>query len=133
MRKNLNVIFFDGVCNLCNSTIQFLIRVDKKRTLKYASLQSDYAKKKLSPEYSSNFESVVFLKDGKEYAKSRAVVMILRELGGFYKFLGFVLSIFPYSFLNFFYNKIAKNRYKMFGKKDNCMIPTEEQKELFVG
>ena len=126
------VVFFDGVCNLCNRSVDFLIRIDKKRKLKYASLQSDFAKNKLNIPPKELNDSVVFLKNSKPYTRSEAIIKILKEVGGFYKFIGTIFSIFPYWFLNIFYNYIAKNRYRFFGKKETCRVPTEEERDLFI-
>jgi len=126
------IVFFDGVCNLCNSSVSFLIKKDKKRTLKYSSLQGSFAKEHLRQKDIECLESVVFLKEGKLYYKSEAVVRVLMELRGFYKFLGCFLSLFPYALLNVFYSFIAKNRYRFFGKQETCRVPSQEEKKLFI-
>jgi predicted DCC family thiol-disulfide oxidoreductase YuxK len=126
------VVFFDGVCNLCNSSIDFLIRIDKKNKLKYSSLQSEYAKKRLNTDIKDFGDSVVFLSGDNVYYRSEAALKILKTLGGPYKLIALLLSIFPYFILNYFYRLIAKNRYKWFGKRDTCRLPTEEEKDLFI-
>ena len=123
--KDTHIVFFDGVCNLCNKSVDFLIKADRKRVLKYAPLQS--AKKTLKSK-----DSIVFLSEGQEYQKSKAILKILSKLGGFYKFIGAVFSIIPSFILDVFYDLIAKNRYKIFGRKDNCRLPTKEELELFI-
>ena len=132
MFNNSCVVFFDGVCNLCNSSVDFLIRIDRKQKLKFASLQSEYAKNHLTLPEKELLSSVVFLKNKKQYIKSEAAVEILKEIGGFYKFSGIILSIFPYWFLNIFYNLIANHRYRFFGKRETCRIPTEDEKKRFI-
>ncbi len=126
------VVFFDGVCNLCNSSVNLLIRLDSNKRLRYSSLQGEYAKEKLTKELVETTSSVVFLKGDKIYIKSEAAVQILIQLGGVYGALGRVLSIFPYRFLNLFYNCIAKYRYKLFGKSKECRLPTSAEKTLFI-
>lgn len=132
IKDTSNVVFFDGVCNLCNKSVNFLIRVDKKKKLKYSSLQSHYAKSNLDTTTDELMNSIVFLTNGKEYRRSKAVLKILITLGGFYKFTGLLFSIFPSFFLDVFYNLVAKNRYKAFGKKDTCRIPKKEEQSFFI-
>jgi predicted DCC family thiol-disulfide oxidoreductase YuxK len=132
--ESSRIVLFDGVCNLCNGTINFLIDKDKHNKLSFASLQSDFAKKKLqefnvSTQY---LESVIFIRKKNIYFKSRAILEICRELGGVWALLyGFV--IFPAFLRDLFYNWVAKNRYKWFGKQDTCRMPTPELKMKFLG
>ena len=134
--KSLNhkdgVIFFDGLCVLCNKSVSFLIKIDKKKVLKYSSLQGDYAKEVLDSEDIDSASSVIFLDDGVSYKKADAAIHILIKLGGVYKALGVTLNLLPTFFINWFYDLVAKNRYSIFGKKDSCPIPKEEEKELFI-
>jgi len=125
-----NIVFFDGVCTLCNWSVSFLLKADKKRNLKYSSLQSEFAKKNLSDPMSMN--SIIFLSQGIEYKRSKAIVKILIALGGFYKVLGFLFSVFPTFILDPLYNLIAKNRYKIFGKKETCRVPSLEESKFFL-
>ena len=134
--KNLtqhSVILFDGVCNLCNSTIQFIIKKDTKHRFKFASLQSDAAREILLQYSMKNVElkSIVFITNNRIYLKSSAVLRILWELGGFYKLLNFFLLV-PKPLRDLSYDYIAKNRYRWFGKKDQCIIPTPELKNRFL-
>ena len=128
------VIFFDGVCNLCNSSVNFVIDRDKNKVFRYAALQSDYAAEQLGPlgVDLSKLESIVLYKDGKVYDKSSAALNIARQLsGGWSLFYGFI--VLPKFLRDFVYNIIARNRYRWFGKKNECRIPTPELRELFVG
>ena len=127
-----NIIFFDGICNLCNYSVNLLIRMDHKKVLKYSSLQGEFAKKKLGLEFEDINKGVVFFKDGKTYVKSEAVVKILLKLGNPYKAIGKVLSLFSYRFLNVFYDFIAKNRYRLFGRTESCRVPTKKEADLFI-
>lgn len=127
------IIFFDGVCNFCNSSVNFIIRYDKKKLFKFASLQSDIAKK-LITDIEINQEkpdSIILLQNNKTYQKSTAALKIAQKL----RFPLSTLIIFiavPKFIRDFVYNIIAKNRYKWFGKKSECMIPSPDLKERFL-
>ena len=127
------IVFFDGVCNLCDSSVNFLIKQDKKGVLKFASLQSDFAKSFLPEDLvnSVNLDSMVFSDGKKFYTKSSAVLEICKSLGGGFHFfrIGYLLPPF---LRNALYTLIANNRYKWFGKKNQCMIPTADLKERFL-
>lgn len=126
------IILFDGVCNFCNSSVQFIIKRDKTQRLRYAPLQSaigDALKKKFNiPE---NIDSVILVEDGQYSIQSTAALKIAHHFGGLWKaFL--VFWFIPKFIRDFFYDIIAKNRYRWFGKKESCMIPTPEQRKLFL-
>jgi len=126
-----DAIFFDGVCNLCNGTVNFVIKRDSKKRYKFASLQSEIARDIL-PNGSQNLESIVLLKaDGKLLKKSDAALEIARHLKGAW-FLLYGFKIIPTFIRNWLYDIVAKNRYKWFGKKDECPMPTPELKERFL-
>lgn len=128
------IILFDGVCNLCNSSINFIIKHDKKDIFRYASLQSEIGKK-LIAERNINISELdsILLIDPKMayYYKSTAALHIAKQLSGIYPLLS-VFLILPKFFRDWIYDIIAKNRYKWFGKKESCMIPTPELKTLFI-
>jgi predicted DCC family thiol-disulfide oxidoreductase YuxK len=128
-----NIILFDGVCNMCNSTVDFLIKIDKNRTLKFASLQSDFAKEKLKPFQTSlqTIDSIVFWSNKKIYTEADAVIEILKTIGGFWKFMALIFQIIPKFLRNAMYHFVAKNRYKFFGKRNSCRVPNEEEKERY--
>ena len=127
------IVFFDGVCNLCNRSVNFLIKQDKKGLLKFASLQSDFAKSFLPEDLvnSADLDSIVFSDGKKFFTKSSAVLEICKSLGGGFHFfrIGYLLPPF---LRNALYTLIANNRYKWFGKKNQCMIPTADLKERFL-
>lgn len=131
--NNKLIILFDGVCNLCNGFVQFIIMHDKKNKFMFASLQSDAAKTLLIAhnEDPDQLNTVVLIHNNKVYKKSIAVLHILKYLSGLYPLL-FVFIIVPSFINNIFYNIIARNRYSWFGKKDSCMIPTGELKAKFL-
>ena len=127
------VILFDGVCNLCNGFVQFIIKHDKKNKFMFGSLQSDAAKQLLEPFQFpvDELKTIILLENNKIYMRSRAVLRIASQLHGAWK-LTAVFYIFPSFISDAVYNLIAKYRYKLFGKKDSCMIPTPELKSKFI-
>ena len=130
---NKPIVFFDGVCNLCNSSIQFIIKRDKSDTFKFASLQSEAARKLLPNELieSENLQSLVLLQDKKIQTQSTAALNISRKLSGIWPVL-YAFIIIPGFIRDACYDIIARNRYKWFGKQDQCMIPTPEMKDKFL-
>jgi len=125
------IVFFDGVCNLCNSTVQWLIKHDKSNQLKFSSLQSNFAQQRITSTELLKIDSIMYLVDGKFYVKSGAVLRILKSLPFPYS-IGIVFLIVPSFISNFVYDWVAKNRYKWFGKRASCMIPTQELKGKFL-
>ncbi|EPG66670.1 thiol-disulfide oxidoreductase DCC family protein [Leptospira wolffii] len=130
------IVLFDGVCNLCNGTVNLLLDLDRKRVLRFASLQSEYAKKLVSDNgLESQVEAVdsILVWDGKGlFSKSDAVLRITGYLGWPWKIfrLGIIL---PGRIRDSLYDFIAKNRYKWFGKTEACRMPTPELKERILG
>ncbi|AXT55412.1 DUF393 domain-containing protein [Aquimarina sp. MMG015] len=128
------IILFDGVCNLCNGAVNFIIKRDKNDVFRYASLQSDIGKK-LASEIgvdTSKLDTILLIEPSVAYYhKSTAALQIAKRLSGGYPLLS-VFLIFPKILRDWFYDIIAKNRYKWFGKRDNCVIPTPELKALFI-
>ena len=127
------LILFDGVCNLCNSSVQKIIKIDKHHKFKFASLQSD-AGKEILLQFStdnSKMDSVLLLQNNQIYAKSSAILGVFKEIGGFYKLL-LIFWLVPKPIRNWMYDFIAKNRYNWFGKQKEGMIPTPELKEKFL-
>lgn len=135
MKINLEkpIILFDGVCNLCNASVQFIIKRDSKKIFLFSSLQSD-ASQDILLQYNLeklDFDTIILLDNGIIYDKSTAILKIIRKLSGFYK-LGYIFIIVPKFIRDYVYKIISKNRYKWFGKRDACMIPTEELKLRFL-
>lgn len=129
--KKNNVIFFDGVCGLCNGFVDFIMKIDKKQKFYFSPLQSEYAQTQLPKDLTLDLKSVVFMKDNKLLTKSKAVIAVLNEIGGVWKFAN-AGKILPESLLNGAYDLVAENRYKIFGKKDSCRLPTPEERGRFV-
>ena len=127
------IILFDGVCNFCNYWVTFAIKRDRKNKLKFTPLQGETAKQ-LLPQFHinpSSLSSVIFIDNGKAYTQSSAAIQICKHLDGGWK-LFYALIIIPKFMRDGLYNIIARNRYKWFGKKESCLIPTAELKERFL-
>ena len=127
------IILFDGVCNLCNGAVTYIIKRDKKNVFKFAALQSEIGKELVSKFKidTSKVDSIILIDGEKHYEKSSAALHIAKHLSGAYPLLfGFI--IMPGFIRDSFYDYIAKNRYKWFGKKESCMIPTLELKSKFL-
>lgn len=132
--ENKKIILFDGVCNLCNGAVQFAIKRDKKDVFRYAPLQSALGEKMIAERGidSSLIDSMILVEPGKAYfLKSTAALRIAQEFGGLWRLLR-VLELFPAGLRNSVYDLVAKNRYKWFGKKEACMIPTPELQAKFL-
>jgi predicted DCC family thiol-disulfide oxidoreductase YuxK len=131
---NKKIILFDGVCNLCNSAVQFIIRHDKKDVFRFIALQSDLGKaicKHIGVDQKKT-DSIILYEPGiAYYYKSKAALKIASELDSYYSLLS-VFQLVPKKISDFIYDYIAVNRYKWYGKKDHCMIPTPELKEKFL-
>lgn len=131
MNNNQTILFFDGVCNLCNAAVDFFVKRDTKKALKYAPLQGVTASKLLSGSLTQELSSVVLYHKGQTYIKSRAILKSLILVGGFYSFLG-IFQLLPTSLLDLIYDFIAANRYRIFGKRETCRLPSPEEKSLFL-
>lgn len=128
------IILFDGVCNLCNSAIQFVIKHDKKNIYKFAALQSDVAKLLLNERGidSSQIDSIILIDPNiAYYTKSAAALEIGKSFGGGWRLLG-VFRWVPKPIRDWVYDLVAKNRYSWFGKQNECMIPSPELKAKFL-
>lgn len=131
--ENKSIILFDGVCNLCNASVNFVIKHDKKAQFLFASFQSDAAKE-IMLQFNLknlNLDSIVLIDDGKIYEKSTAILRIAKHLNCGFKSLYFFIVI-PKSVRDWLYSYIAKNRYRFFGKRESCMIPSLELKNRFL-
>lgn len=132
--KDKKIILFDGVCNLCDNTVQFIIKHDKNDIFRFVALQSDLGQKIVN--YigldTSKTDSIILYEPGQAYYyKSQAALKIAKELSGIYSWLS-IFKILPSGLSDKVYDYIAKNRYKWYGKKDECMLPTPEMKAKFL-
>ncbi len=129
------IIFFDGVCNLCNGFIDYVINRDKNKTIYYATLQSDIAKTQLE-EYNISLEkeytTIYYYANNKLYSKSSAILQIFLQLSMFHKIMSRIFWIIPKFIRDAIYGFISKNRYSFFGKKETCRLPTEQERKQFL-
>lgn len=126
------IILFDGDCNFCDQSVQFIMKHDPKAMFRFASLQSDIGKGYLRRYNAPNdIDSVVLIEDNHCYFKSDAGLRICRNLTGLWKLCYFLLVV-PRPVRDFCYDIIAKNRYKWFGKRENCMLPSAEDRKRFL-
>jgi len=132
MKSHLNIVFFDGVCTLCNSTVSTLVKMDTKKKLKYSPIQGEKAKLVLSKNQIEKLDTIFFWSDGILYEKSEAITKILLIIGGKYKFVSHLIAIFPFFITNIVYSFISRNRYFFFGKKNQCRIPSQQERDLFI-
>lgn len=133
MIQNQSIILFDGVCNLCNSAVNFVIKRDKKNLIQFGTLQSETAHQLLGnyKTHIRDMESFIFIEEEKLYTQSTAALRVCRYLTGLWPLLyGFI--IIPPFVRDGIYRWIAKNRYKWFGQKNECMVPTPELKAKFL-
>ncbi|PQJ73073.1 thiol-disulfide oxidoreductase DCC family protein [Polaribacter butkevichii] len=132
--KNKKIILFDGVCNLCNDAVLKVIKYDTKNVFLFTALQSENGKKiikQLGIDI-SKIDSIILYEPGVSYdIKSTAALKIMNAFGGIWT-LSQIFIVLPEGFRNYVYDYIAKNRYKWFGKKESCMIPTPELKAKFL-
>ncbi|HKK74639.1 MAG TPA: thiol-disulfide oxidoreductase DCC family protein [Saprospiraceae bacterium] len=133
METNQPILFFDGVCNLCNASVQRVIKADQKGIFRFASLQSEAAQERLAdsdlnPE---ELKSVILYHRDQFHTRSDAVLESARLLGGAWSLL-YIFKIIPRFIRDGVYDWVARNRYRWFGKKDACMLPTPELKNRFL-
>jgi predicted DCC family thiol-disulfide oxidoreductase YuxK len=125
------IILFDGVCNFCNNSVNFIIGQDKNNYFKFTPLQSKIGQDFVKKFNLNDIDSVILVENDKAYTHSTAALKIAKTLGGIWS-LAYAFIIVPKFIRDFFYKLFAKNRYKLFGKKDECMIPTPEIRAKFL-
>lgn len=133
--EDKKIILFDGVCNLCNGAVQYIIKRDKKDIFRYAALQSEIGEQLIKERAidTSKVDSIILIELRVAYfTKSDAALHIAKEFGGLWKAL-IIFTWIPKTFRDAIYDVVAKNRYKWFGRKDACMIPTPELQAKFLG
>ena len=125
------IIFFDGVCPVCNGFVDYVLKKDLKNQFQFSSLQSQFAKATLLPQY-QGLDSVILLENDQTFIKSTAVLRILFQLNGHWNALAVFLSAIPRPIRDFFYDIFAKNRYRIFGQNEICRVPTVKEKLRFI-
>lgn len=125
-----NLILYDGICNLCNYTLQFILKRDKLKIFNYLPLQSSQAEELLKTIQFNQpgIDSVIFIENGRAYIKSEAFFRIAKKLGGIYRLI-LIFRIFPKKLSDWIYDVIAKNRYGWFGKNEVCLIDSQQTKK----
>ncbi len=131
--RGKKVILFDGVCNVCDSFVQFVLKRDHKGLFYFASLQSEIGKQLLVKHKVevADLSTVVLIDDDKVFTHSDVVLVVGRDLGGLFKLL-YPFKVLPKEFRNLLYDWFAKNRYRFFGKKEVCMLPKPEWRSRFL-
>ena len=131
--KNTDIVFFDGKCNLCSNSINFILNNEIDSSLFFSSLQSKFAKRFLKSYgiKNKNHSSIIFFTKKKIYTKSNAIFKILKFLK-FYLRILLIFKIFPRFLTNYFYDLISKNRYNWFGKKSICYVPRKDISSRFL-
>lgn len=131
MQTQKPIIFFDGVCHLCNGFVDAITQADRKSQFLFAPLQGETAKRALSFEDRTHLESIILLENEKKYFRSGAVLRILCRLGGFYRIflLGYLLPPFLRDTL---YAWMARHRYAWFGKRETCRLPLPHERARFL-
>jgi predicted DCC family thiol-disulfide oxidoreductase YuxK len=131
MLQTESIVFFDGVCNFCNSTVNWLMKANPKGNLKFSSLQGVAAKNLLSAELLTDLSTIVYYRRGKCYVKSTAALLIFRDLA-WYGFLALPCFLIPPFLRDTIYDWVARNRYHWFGKREVCRIPAPEERSRFI-
>ncbi len=131
--QDKKIIVFDGVCILCNSFVQFILKKDKRKQFYFTTAQSDFVKEQLKPNpmNANAMDSVLYVKNGKVFTESTAALNIFSDLGGMWKLLS-IFKLIPPFIRNAVYRFIAKSRYRVFGMLDTCMMPPSEWKSRFL-
>jgi predicted DCC family thiol-disulfide oxidoreductase YuxK len=127
------ILFFDGVCNLCNGAVQTVLENDRRGLLKFASLQSPLADELLRPlgVDPSALSSLVLYHGGRAYTHSEGALLTARLMGGSFAYL-YYLRLFPRFLRDWVYDFVGRNRYRWFGKREECMLPRPEWRDRFV-
>ena len=130
---NKHVIIFDGVCNFCNSSVNFIIKHDHNNVFVFAPLQSPTAEKLIDEHDVKDvgFDTFLLIKNGECYFRTNAALEITKDFNGIWHLLN-IFRVIPRPFRDYFYRLFARNRYAIFGRTDSCMIPTSELKSKFL-
>jgi predicted DCC family thiol-disulfide oxidoreductase YuxK len=126
------IVFFDGMCGLCNSSVDFVLRHDRLGRLKFAPLQGETAERLLPTADRENLGSLVLWDDGQLFRRSSAVVRILWRLSPVWRVLGWLIWLIPLPLRNAGYRLVAALRYRLFGKKETCRLPSPDERSRFL-
>ena len=133
VKQEYPILLFDGVCNFCDNTVQFVIRKNKSENIHFAALQSSFGKEQIKKAGlpTNELKSLIFIENNQIYTRSTGALKLARHLDSLWK-IAYIFIIIPKPIRDFFYNLFAKNRYKWFGEKDACMIPSKEVRSRFI-
>ena len=129
------ILFFDGVCGLCDRLVQFVLRRDRAARFRFAALQSELAARTLAGfgRDAADLDTVYVLTgDGRLLRKARAIFYVLRQLGLPWSLVG-AFAVLPTAVLDWFYDRVARNRYRIWGKRDSCRLPSADERARFLG
>jgi predicted DCC family thiol-disulfide oxidoreductase YuxK len=126
------ILFFDGVCSLCNGLVDWVIQNETKHSLHFASLQGTTAQALLSPMDRESLETLIVWHEGQKLLRSDAVIFVLQKMGGFFGGLALIFKIIPRFVRDGVYDFVARHRYQWFGKRDSCRLPTAEEKDRLL-
>ena len=134
MPRPRKIVFFDGVCNLCNGFIDFVMKHNQSQDIFYCSLQSKFAEEILTARSVdlTSLSTIFFLQEDQLYSESDAIRKIAQNLDGWPKVLGSVISLFPKRIRNWVYGMISKNRYYLFGQNESCRVPQDWERDFFI-
>lgn len=135
LSQHKKIILFDGLCNLCDGTVQFIIKRDTKDVFRFVSLQSDLGREllqKLPIEFQLTDSVILYESEKVFFYKSQAVFEIVKSIGGIYYCL-LIFKLLPNAITNSVYDFIAKNRYRWWGKKESCLVPSKDLQSKFLG
>jgi predicted DCC family thiol-disulfide oxidoreductase YuxK len=127
-----SILFFDGVCGLCNKAVDFVLVRDDQQAIKFAPLQGDTARSLLTPADVENLNTMILWVKGRSYRKSAAAVRVLWRLSLGWQIVGTLLWLIPLPLRNLGYTLVARNRYRFFGKKESCRLPTPAERLRFL-
>ncbi|MCX6186363.1 MAG: DCC1-like thiol-disulfide oxidoreductase family protein [Bacteroidetes bacterium] len=131
MKTTSHIVYYDGYCGLCHASVRFIIKHDKYKVFRYASLQSDFAQQRLPQHHLKTTDTIILFANGNLLTKSIAVFTIVQLLGFPYNML-LVFKAFPISTGNRVYYFISKHRYRVWGKLNTCLLPSQKHKDLFL-
>jgi predicted DCC family thiol-disulfide oxidoreductase YuxK len=130
--KAYGIVFFDGYCILCNSSVDLLLRMDRHQRLRFASMQSGFGAEQLAQCGMEGEDSIVFLLNGKAWKNSEAIEQICLLLPWPWRWGATIIRIFPRSWSDWVYTRVANSRYRWFGRRDKCRVPEPSEKDRFI-
>ena len=133
-KTNSGLVVFDGFCVLCSATVKFLIKIDKNKLLKFTTLRSDPSRdnRNVNGIGTGQPASVIYIEKGQFYTESEAIIHLLKRLGGIWGMLSAIIRHIPRKWRDYLYRLIARNRYQIFGKKNQCFIPSNNYTDRFI-